>query len=65
MPNITVEGPVIREVAKKRELVKRLTEVAKDVYKIEHIVVLIKENPVENVGVDGVLVADRRQSGGS
>lgn len=65
MPTITVEGPIIRDIEKKRELVRRLTEVAKDVYKIEHIVVLIKENPSENVGVNGVLVADRRQSGGS
>jgi len=65
MPTVTVEGPIIRSVEKKRELVRRLTEVARDVYQIEHIVVLIKENPTENVGVDGVLVADRRQSGGS
>ena len=65
MPTITVEGPIIRDIEKKRELVRRLTDVAKDVYRIEHIVVLIKENPGENVGVNGVLVADRRQSGGS
>jgi len=65
MPTITVEGPILRDVEKKRELVRRLTDVAKDVYRIEHIVVLIKENPSENVGVNGVLVADRKQSGGS
>lgn len=65
MPTITVEGPIIRDIEKKRELVRRLTDVATDVYHIEHIVVLIKENPSENVGVNGVLVADRRQSGGS
>ncbi len=65
MPTITVEGPILRDVEKKRELVRRLTDVAKDVYGIEHIVVLIKENPSENVVVNGVLISDRRQSGGS
>ncbi len=58
MPVITVEGPALT-VEKKRELVKRLTNVAVDVYQIERIVVLIRENPPENVGVEGTLVADR------
>ena len=59
MPIITVEGPAIPDIETKREFVKRLTEVAVDIYKIEHIVVLIRENPPENVGVEGKLVADR------
>ena len=59
MPIITVEGPAIPDVATKREFVKRLTEVATDIYKLEHIIVLIRENPPENVGVEGKLVADR------
>ena len=59
MPIITVEGPAISDVETKRELVKRLTEVATDIYKLSHIVVLIRENPPENVGVEGKLVADR------
>jgi 4-oxalocrotonate tautomerase len=63
MPTITVEGPPI-SVQQKRQLVKALTEVAVNVYRIEHITVLIKENPPENVGVEGQLLADRRQSGG-
>ena len=61
MPTIMVEGPPI-SVEQKRELVKRLTEVAVDVYKIKHITVLIRENPPENVGTDGQLLADRRRS---
>lgn len=60
MPTITVEGPPI-DVEKKRQLVKRLYDAAVDVYKIEHITVLIKENPPENVGVEGKLLADRRR----
>jgi 4-oxalocrotonate tautomerase len=62
MPTIIVEGPPIG-VEQKRQLVKKLTEVAVEVYRIEHISVLIKENPPENVGVDGQLLADRKRSG--
>jgi 4-oxalocrotonate tautomerase len=60
MPTVTVEGPPI-DVEKKRQLVKKLYDAAVDVYKIEHITVLIKENPPENVGVEGKLLADRRR----
>ncbi len=60
MPTITIEGPPI-EVEKKRELVKKVTDIAVDIYKIEHITVLIKENPPENVGVDGQLLLDRKK----
>ena len=60
MPNITVEGPAL-EIAKKRLLVKALYDAARAVYNIEHIVVLIHENPPENVGVAGELIADRRK----
>ncbi|RKY04878.1 4-oxalocrotonate tautomerase [Candidatus Poribacteria bacterium] len=60
MPLIIVEGPKI-ESERKRELAKKLTDVASEVYGIdrEHIIVLIKENPPENVGVGGQLIADR------
>ena len=61
MPMITVEGPKIAEVEQKRKLVKGLTDVAYEIYQIEHITVLIKENPPENVGVEGELVADRQK----
>ena len=37
MPVIRVDGPPIPEIERKRELVKRLTEVAVDIYNIEHI----------------------------
>ncbi len=60
MPTITVEGPPI-SVEQKRALVKRLTEVGSELYGIEHITVLIKENPPENVGVGGQLLADRQR----
>jgi len=60
MPTITVEGPPI-EIDKKRALVKKPTQAAVEVYKIEHIVVLIKENTPENVGLSGDLLADRER----
>jgi len=60
MPTVTIEGPPI-EVDKKRELVKRLTSAASDIYGIKHITVLIHENPPENVGVMGQLILDRNK----
>lgn len=62
MPNITVEGPVIRDVNTKRILVQELTSAATKAYGLpkEVIVVLIKENSPENVGVGGELIIDRR-----
>ncbi|MEZ8220128.1 4-oxalocrotonate tautomerase [Candidatus Fervidibacteria bacterium JGI MDM2 JNZ-1-D12] len=66
MPVIRVDGPQI-SVDKKRELARRLTEVAAEVYGMdkEHIIVLIRENPPENVGVGGELVIDRRKKASS
>jgi 4-oxalocrotonate tautomerase len=60
MPTIIAEGPPI-SIERKRQLVKQLTEAAVAAYQIEHITVLIKENPPENVGVGGQLLADRRR----
>jgi len=58
MPTIVVDGPPIN-IEQKRQLVKRFTETAMEVYRIEHITVLIRENPPENVGVNGQLIADK------
>jgi len=62
MPLISVEGPVIEEVDRKRTLVKELTDVAARGYGLrkEAIIVLIRENSPENVGVAGKLLIDRR-----
>ncbi|KPJ61592.1 MAG: 4-oxalocrotonate tautomerase [Latescibacteria bacterium DG_63] len=61
MPNINIEGPIIKDVGKKRILVRELTEAATKAYGLpqETIVVLIKENSPENVGVGGKLIVDR------
>ncbi len=42
----------------KRELVKRITEVIREVYKVHHVSVIIHENETENVGSDGELLSD-------
>jgi 4-oxalocrotonate tautomerase len=62
MPNIQVEGPVLKDVDKKRVLVEELTDAATKAYSLprETIVVLIKENSPENVGVGGKLIIDRK-----
>ena len=58
MPTIIVDGPPI-DLERKRQLVKGLTAAAVEVYGTIPITILIKENPPENVGVNGELLADR------
>ena len=60
MPLIVVNGPNI-DLEKKRQLVKAITDAATGVYGNIPITVLIKENPPENVGVNGELLVDRRK----
>ncbi len=61
MPIITVDGPRVEDLGKKREFVRDVTDAAAKFYELpkETIAVLIKENRPENVGVGGQLVADR------
>ncbi len=59
MPMIIVEGPRLLDLEQKRQLVKKLTEAAVAVYGIKQISVIIHENPPENVGAEGELIADR------
>lgn len=63
MPTITAEGPAIRDLDKKRTLVKEITEAATKAYGFpaEIIVVVIKENAPENVAVGGRLICDREK----
>jgi len=61
VPNIVVDGPPLKDLEKKRKLVEKITEAAVEAYGLpaQAIVVIIKENPPENVGVGGKLVIDR------
>ena len=63
MPTITVEGPRIEELDRKRQLVKDITEAAMKAFGLskEVIVVVIKENTPDNVSVGGQLIIDRLQ----
>ena len=51
MPNVTIDGPKIEDVEVKRVLVNEITDALEKAYKIPRnaYVVLIKENPPENV----------------
>jgi 4-oxalocrotonate tautomerase len=58
MPLITVDAPMLDSVEKKRQLVSELTTVAQKIYNIDHIIVLIRENKLQNIGINGELVSD-------
>jgi len=64
MPCITIDGPRL-ELARKRELVREVTEAAVKAYGLpkEAMVVVLKENLPENVGVGGELLIDKGASG--
>ena len=60
MPIVNVSGPAL-DVQKKRDLARRLTEVMSDVYQrpAGHIIVIVQENPPQNISIGGTLVSDR------
>jgi 4-oxalocrotonate tautomerase len=61
VPIINVSGPSL-DAEQKRQMARGLTEVPAKVYRRppQHIIVIIDENPPENVSIGGTLVADRR-----
>lgn len=61
MPTVTVEGPPVKDLDTKRALTKEITDALERAYKIprEAYVVVIRENPPENVCVGGELICDR------
>ena len=63
MPSANIEGPKIEDMETKRVLVKEITDALEKAYSLPRnvYVVLIKENPPENVGVGGELVIDRHK----
>jgi 4-oxalocrotonate tautomerase len=63
MPNITISGPKIQDLDKKRKLVATVTDAAVEAYGIarEHIVVVIEAHPPDDVGVGGTLIIDRNR----
>jgi len=63
MPNAYIDGPKIGDIETKRSLVKEVTDAMEKAYKFprQAYVVTITENPSENVGVGGELIADRHE----
>lgn len=61
MPNITVDGPPL-SLEQKREMSVAMTDIAARVYGMskQAFVVVVKENPPENVCVGGRMVCDDR-----
>jgi 4-oxalocrotonate tautomerase len=61
MPTATVEGPSIKDLDTKRSLTREITDALERAYKLPRqvYVVVIRENPPENVCVGGELVCDR------
>jgi 4-oxalocrotonate tautomerase len=61
MPTVTIDGPIVKDMDKKRELVKAITDAMEKAYGMPRHVftVVIKENSPENVGVGGTLIIDR------
>ncbi len=61
MPVIHVEGPKVTDLDRKRHFVRTVTEAASILFDLptDTIVVLLKENTKDNVGVGGWLVIDR------
>jgi 4-oxalocrotonate tautomerase len=61
MPNVYIEGPPVN-AEQKREMALEMTETAARVYGVpkQAIVVVVRENPPENVCVGGRMVCDDR-----
>ena len=61
MPNITFDGPRIEDIGAKRELIKNVTDAAVKAYGLpkQAMIIVIKENNPENVGIGGELLVDR------
>ena len=64
MPNISIEGPPIKDLDIKRKLVKGLTKVAAEAYGLpaQKIRVVIRENLLENVARGGELLLDIKKA---
>ena len=62
MPTVVIEGPRI-SLTRKRSLVRKLTDVVASAYDwpLDNIVVILRENPDENVARGGKLLVDGRR----
>ena len=65
MPVISVDGPAVPNLDRKREFVRTVTDSAVALYDLpgRAIIVLLRENTPDNVGVSGELLVDRLARG--
>jgi 4-oxalocrotonate tautomerase len=61
MPNVYIDGPPIKDLEVKRTLTREITDAMEKAYGIprQAYVIIITENPPENVCVGGKLLCDR------
>ena len=61
MPTIVIDGPPLCDMEKKRCLVREMSEAASKAYDLplDAMVVLVRENTPDNVGIGGSLLWDR------
>jgi 4-oxalocrotonate tautomerase family enzyme len=61
MPVVTVEGPELKDMNKKRRLAKAITDAAVEAFGLpaSTMVVILHENPQECVASGGELICDR------
>ncbi|MBN1288588.1 MAG: tautomerase family protein [Actinobacteria bacterium] len=66
MPTATVDGPPVMDLDRKRALAREITDAMEKAYGFPRdvFVVVIKENPPENVSVGGKMVCDRGTGNG-
>jgi 4-oxalocrotonate tautomerase len=60
MPLVIIEGPPLT-IEKKRVVVSSITDIISEIYEwpAERIIVIIHENPDENVASGGILLSDK------
>ncbi|MBZ4643396.1 tautomerase family protein [Deferribacterales bacterium Es71-Z0220] len=63
MPIITIEGPKVEDIQKKRDFVKEITKTTASYFNMpeESIIILIRENEPQNVSVGGRLIIDKNR----
>jgi 4-oxalocrotonate tautomerase len=66
MPNVYIDGPPIKDLEVKRTLTREITDAMEKAYGIprQAYVIIINENPPENVCVGGELLCDRAARSG-
>jgi 4-oxalocrotonate tautomerase family enzyme len=64
MPIITIDGPKVCDLDRKREFAEKITKLVSEFYNIAPgaIVLLLKENAPENVASGGKLIIDFQKS---